>query len=51
MPQVNTKNNNNKGKRPGSEKRNKIKDLHIHKTIPIPSKEIPAGAAVIRSPA
>ena len=35
------------GKRPGSKKRSKTKDLHIHKTIPIPPKEIPAGSIQI----
>ena len=39
-----TEDNNNTGKRPGSEKRSKTKDLHIHKTISIPPKEIPAGS-------
>ena len=39
-----TENNNNTGKRPGSEKRSKTKDLHIHRTIQIPPKEIPVGS-------
>jgi len=32
------------GKRPGSEKRKKTKELKIHKTIPIPPKDIPKGS-------
>ena len=31
------------GKRPGSEKRSKTKDLPIHETIPVPPKDLPAG--------
>ena len=33
------------GKRPGSKKRSKTKDLPIHETIPVPPKESPAGSA------
>ena len=32
------------GKRPGSEKRSKTKDLPIHETIPVPPKDLPAGS-------
>jgi len=32
------------GKRPGSEKRSKTKDLPIHETIPIPPKDLPPGS-------
>ena len=32
------------GKRPGSKKRNKTKDLPIHETIPVPPKDLPAGS-------
>ncbi|RKZ04775.1 transposase, partial [Candidatus Fermentibacteria bacterium] len=32
------------GKRPGSEKRSKTKDLTIHETIPVPPKNIPLGS-------
>ena len=32
------------GKRPGSKKRSKTKDLPIHETIPVPPKDIPKGS-------
>jgi hypothetical protein len=32
------------GKRPGSEKRSKTKDLPIHETIPVPPKDLPTGS-------
>jgi Transposase IS66 family len=32
------------GKRPGSEKRKKTEELKIHKTVPIPPKDIPEGS-------
>ena len=32
------------GKRPGSKKRSKTKDLTIHETIPVPPKDLPAGS-------
>jgi hypothetical protein len=36
------------GKRPGSEKRSKTKDLPIHKEIPVPPKDLPPGATLWR---
>ena len=35
------------GKRPGSEKRSKTKDLPIHEEIPLPPKELPPGATLL----
>ncbi len=35
------------GKRPGSEKRCKTKDLPIHEEIPLPPKELPPGATLL----
>ena len=35
------------GKRPGSKKRSKTKDLPIHETISIPPKEIPSGSTCV----
>src|SRR5271163_2200405 len=35
------------GKRPGSEKRSKTKDLPIHEEIPLPPKELPPGATLV----
>ena len=37
------------GKRPGSEKRSKTKDLPIHEEIPLPPKELPPGATLLTS--
>jgi uncharacterized small protein (DUF1192 family) len=36
------------GKRPGSEKRSKTKDLTIHAEIPVPPKDLPSGSKLIR---
>ena len=36
------------GKRPGSEKRSKTKDLPIHEEIPLPPKELPPGSTFLR---
>jgi hypothetical protein len=36
------------GKRPGSEKRSKTKDLPIHEEIPVPPKELPPGSTLLR---
>jgi hypothetical protein len=36
------------GKRPGSEKRSKTKDLPIHEEIPVPPKDLPPGATLWR---
>src|SRR5271167_142556 len=36
------------GKRPGSEKRSKTKDLPIHEQIPIPPKDLPTGSTCVR---
>jgi hypothetical protein len=36
------------GKRPGSEKRSKTKDLPIHEEIALPPKELPPGATLCR---
>jgi uncharacterized small protein (DUF1192 family) len=36
------------GKRPGSEKRSKTKDLPIHEEIPLPPKDLPPGATFLR---
>jgi hypothetical protein len=36
------------GKRPGSEKRSKTKDLPIHEEIPLPPKDLPPGATFAR---
>jgi uncharacterized small protein (DUF1192 family) len=36
------------GKRPGSEKRSKTKDLPIHEEIPLPPKDLPPGATFVR---
>lgn len=41
------KGQNANGKRPGSEKRSKTKDLPIHETIPIPPKDLPAGSTCV----
>jgi hypothetical protein len=35
------------GKRPGSEKRSKTRDLPIHEEIPLPPKELPPGATLL----
>ena len=35
------------GKRPGSEKRSKTKDLPIHEEIPLPPKDLPPGATLL----
>lgn len=35
---------NKDGKRPGSKKRSKTKDLTIHETIPVPPKDLPADS-------
>src|SRR5271163_2638352 len=35
------------GKRPGSQKRSKTKDLQIHEEIPLPPKELPPGATLL----
>ena len=36
------------GKRPGSAKRSKTKDLPIHEEIPVPPKELPPGSTFVR---
>ena len=36
------------GKRPGSEKRSKTKDLTIHEEIPVPPKDLPSGSKLVR---
>ena len=36
------------GKRPGSEKRSKTKDLTIHEDIPVPPKDLPSGSKLVR---
>jgi hypothetical protein len=36
------------GKRPGSEKRSKTKDLPIHEEIPVPPKDLPTGSTLVR---
>lgn len=36
------------GKRPGSAKRSKTKDLPIHEEIPVPPKELPPGSKFVR---
>jgi hypothetical protein len=36
------------GKRPGSKKRSKTKDLTIHKEIPVPPKDLPPDSALLR---
>jgi uncharacterized small protein (DUF1192 family) len=36
------------GKRPGSQKRAKTKDLPIHESIPVPPKDLPPGATFVR---
>lgn len=36
------------GKRPGSAKRSKTKDLPIHQEIPVPPKELPPGSMLLR---
>lgn len=43
-PAEKQKKRNANGKRPGSEKRSKTKDLTIHATIPIPPRDLPAGS-------
>ncbi len=43
-PQEKKKKKDANGKRPGSKKRSKTKDLPIHETIPIPPKDLPAGS-------
>jgi hypothetical protein len=37
------------GKRPGSQKRSKTKDLPIHEEIPVPPKDLPDGSKLVRS--
>jgi Transposase IS66 family len=36
------------GKRPGSEKRSKTKNLAIHEEIPVPPKDLPSGSKLVR---
>ncbi len=43
-PKEKRKKNKKGGKRPGSKKRSKTKDLPIHETIPVPPKDIPPGS-------
>ena len=43
-PKETQKKKDGSGKRPGSEKRSKTKDLPIHETIPVPPKDIPPGS-------
>jgi len=43
-PEEKKKKKDANGKRPGSKKRSKTKDLPIHETIPVPPKDLPAGS-------
>lgn len=36
------------GKRPGSQKRSKTKDLLIHEEIPVPPRDLPPGSTLVR---